>query len=160
LRKATFAVAAGDTAGMIGGQSSMTLQTGTTAGTIVITSTLPSSTQQAALVIAPTPVIPDSTSSVLRFGEVDASLNGFDNTYSASIGLRVLKHDRRTPVGRSRSMRRPACISTSSAPPPPWGAFGLPGRFLATGNTAQVGVDVQITNTAEVPTARRIPVGN
>jgi hypothetical protein len=124
--------------------------------------TLPSSTQQVTLVIAPTPVILDSTSSVRRFGEVDVSLNGFDNTYSASQLAFTFYNTTggllsgAISVDATSSFHQYFFGSTTTV-----GAFGLLARFLVTGNTAQVGaVDVQITNTAGVTTARRIPVGN
>ena len=41
------------------------------------------------------------------------------------------------------------------------GAFGLLATFPVTGDTSQIGaVDVQITNSAGVTTAQKIPIGN
>ena len=84
LRTATVTINAGASAANFNGQSSIAFQTGTTAGTIVFTLTLPNSTLQASLTIPPARIGIDTAGAVRRVGDVDVSMSGFDNTYSAS----------------------------------------------------------------------------
>ena len=83
-RAATVTITAGDTFAKFGNQSSLAFQTGTTAGTIVFTLKLPTTSQSANLTIAPAAVNIDTAHAVRRVNDLDISLTGFDNTYSAS----------------------------------------------------------------------------
>lgn len=84
-RAASVAISPGDSTAKFNGQSSIAFQTGSTAGTIVFTLNLSNGPQQqATLTIAPEPVNLDMATSVRKFGELDVSLSGFDNTYSVS----------------------------------------------------------------------------
>jgi hypothetical protein len=85
LRSATVTIAPGDTVGTFGMQSSIAFQTGSTAGTIVFTLTIPNTPpQQVSLIIPPAPIILDTAGAVRRVGDLDVSITGLDNTYSAS----------------------------------------------------------------------------
>lgn len=161
-RVATVTIAAGDTMAKFNGQSSMQFQTGTTAGTIVFTLTLPNSTQQTSLVVTPSPVIVDAATSVRRFGAVDVSLTGFDNTYSTSqlaftfYNLSGAVMSSAIPVNATSIFHQYFFTSNTTG-----GAFGLLATFPVTGDTSQIGaVDVQITNSAGITTAQKIPIGN
>jgi hypothetical protein len=84
-RSATVTISPGDTVGTFGMQSSIAFQTGSTAGTIIFTlniGNLPP--QQLSLTIPPAPIILDTAGAVRRVSDLDVSINGLDNTYSAS----------------------------------------------------------------------------
>ncbi len=84
-RSATVTISPGDTVAMFGTQSSIAFQTGSTAGSIVFTLTIPNTpTQQISLTIPPAPIILDTTGAVRRLNNLDVSVVGLDNTYSAS----------------------------------------------------------------------------
>ena len=84
-RAATVSISPGDTAARFNGQTGLAFQTGTTAGTITFTLTLGNSApQQATLNIAPSAVVIDTAGAVRRVNDLDISITGFDNTYSAS----------------------------------------------------------------------------
>jgi hypothetical protein len=84
-RSATVTISPGDTAARFGTQSSIAFQTGSTAGTIVFTLTIPNTPpQQISLTIPPAPIILDTTGAVRRLNNLDVSIIGLDNTYSAS----------------------------------------------------------------------------
>jgi len=84
-RSATVTISPGDTVAMFGMQSSIAFQTGSTAGTIVFTLTIPNTpTQQISLTIPPAPINLDTAGAVRRIGNLDVSVIGLDNTYSAS----------------------------------------------------------------------------
>lgn len=81
----TVTIAQGATTALIDGQSSMQFQTGTTAGTITFTLTLDNNApQQTTLTIPPAVVTLDQITAVRLPAEIDVSVQGFDNTYSAS----------------------------------------------------------------------------
>ncbi len=85
LRSATVTISPGDTVGTFGMQSSIAFQTGSTAGTIVFTLTIPNTPpQQVSLIIPPAPIILDTAGAVRRVSDLDVSITGLDNTYSAS----------------------------------------------------------------------------
>jgi Abnormal spindle-like microcephaly-assoc'd, ASPM-SPD-2-Hydin len=84
-RSATVTFSPGDTVAKFGSQSSLAFQTGSTAGTIVFTLTIPNTpTQQISLTIAPAPIMLDTAGAVRRVNDLDVSIVGLDNTYSAS----------------------------------------------------------------------------
>lgn len=85
LRSATVTISPGDTVGRFGMQSSLAFQTGSTAGTIVFALTIPNTPpQQVSLINPPAPIILDTAGAVRRVGDLDVSITGLDNTYSAS----------------------------------------------------------------------------
>jgi len=160
-RSATVTIAAGYTTAKFNGQPSIAFQTGTTAGTIVFTLKLSNgSQQQASLAIAPAPVNFDLASCVRKFGELDMSLAGFDNTYSASQ-LIFTFYDSRGAIIQPG----PINVDVSSpfqqyfASTPAGGMFALLAKFPMTGDSTQVvSVDVQITNAAGITTAQRVSI--
>ena len=157
-RAATVTISVGDTVGKFGTQPNMAFQTGTTAGTIVFTLTLPNATQQTSLTIAPAAVTFDTASGVRRVNDLDVSLTGFDNTYSASL-LAFTFFD------KSGGTLQPGVIrvdvtsqfkqyfsSTKTG-----GSFALLATFPVSGDATQVGgVDVQFTNSAGAAKTQRI----
>jgi len=160
-RSATVAINAGASVGSFGKDASIGFQTGTTAGTIVFTLTFPNSTQQATLTIAPAAVGFDSTSAVRRVNDLDVSLIGFDNTYSASQ-VQFTFYDLKG-VGL-----KPGAVTVNVSSyfqqyfsnSPVGGAFALLASFPVSGDVTQVGsVVVQMTNSAGTTTTQQIPFG-
>jgi hypothetical protein len=162
-RAATATISAGDAMAKFGGQSSIAFQTGATAGMIVFTLKLSNgSQQQATLTIAPAPVNFDMATSIRKFGELDVSLAGFDNTYSASQLTFTFYNSKGATIqpGAIRvdvsSTFQQYFASTQAG-----GMFALLAKFPMTGDSNQVAsVDVQITNAAGVTTAQRVPILN
>ena len=157
-RNATVNISAGDTIGKFGTQSSIAFQTGTTAGTIVFTLTLPNSTQQAGLIVTPAAISFDSATGVRRVNDLDVSLTGFDNTYSASQ-LAFTFYDKKGATMQPGVIR----VDASSdfhlyfASTQVGGAFALLASFPVSGDATQVGsVDVQLANSIGVTKAQRI----
>ncbi len=157
-RVATVTIAAGDTTAKFGTQSSISFQTGTTTGTLVFTLTLPSGIQQTSLAVMPAAVNIDTATCVRQVNQLDVSIIGYDNTYSASQ-LAFTFFD------KSGATMQPGVIrvdvtsdfrlyfnSTKAG-----GVFALLATFPVSGNTALVvAVDVQITNSAGVVKIQRI----
>ncbi|HYL73459.1 MAG TPA: choice-of-anchor D domain-containing protein [Bryobacteraceae bacterium] len=157
-RNATVNISAGDTIGKFGTQSSIAFQTGTTAGTIVFTLTLPNSTQQASLIVTPAAISFDSATGVRRVNDLDVSLTGFDNTYSASQ-LAFTFYDKKGATMQPGVIR----VDASSdfhlyfASSQVGGAFALLATFPVSGDATQVGsVDVQLANSVGVTKTQRI----
>lgn len=167
LRTANFQINPGDTQAQFNGQPNISFQMGATAGTITFTLqfALPNPNlppQQASLTIAPLPVEFDLESAIRNFGQITVSLEGFDNSYSASqmaFTFHLLN-------GNILSSGAIAVDATSYfqqyfASTTDGGSFALLANFPVTGDTTQIGsVDVQITNSAGVTTIEGIPVGN
>ncbi|HYL34829.1 MAG TPA: hypothetical protein VEV17_02825, partial [Bryobacteraceae bacterium] len=161
-RAATLTISTGDSAAKFGGQSSIAFQTGSTSGTIVFTLTLGNATQQSNLVISPAPVSFDMSTSIRKVGELDVSLTGFDNTYSASQ-LAFTFYDPKGGIVQPGVIHVDAAADFRQyfAAASTGGMFGLLARFPVTGDTSQIAsVDVQITNSAGATTAQKIPIGN
>jgi hypothetical protein len=162
-RSATVTISAGDSTAKFGGQPSIAFQTGATAGTIIFTLKLSNgSQQQASLTIAAAPVNFDMATSVRKFSELDVSLTGFDNTYSASQLIFTFYNSKGATIQPS-----PIHVDVSStfqqyfASTQVGGMFALLARFPMTGDSTQVvSVDVQIVNAAGVTTAQRVPILN
>lgn len=157
-RVATVTISVGDTAAKFGTQSSILFQTGTTAGTIVFKLTLPNGAQQASLTIAPASINFDLAHGVRRVNDLDVSITGFDNTYSASQ-LAFTFYD------KSGATMQPGVIRVDATSDfrlyfnssQTGGAFGLLATFPVSGDATQVaGVDVQITNSVGVAKTQRI----
>jgi hypothetical protein len=161
-RAATVTISAGDSAAKFGTQSSIAFQTGATAGTITFTLTLPGGTQQSSLTIAPSPISVDTATSIRKLGELDVSLTGMDNTYTASQ-LSFTFYDSKGAAVQPGAIRVDATSSFQQyfAASPVGGLFALLAKFPVTGDTSQVAaVDVQVTSSAGVTTAQKIPIGN
>jgi hypothetical protein len=157
-RAATVTIAVGDTAAKFGAQSNISFQTGTTAGTLVFTLTLPSGIQQTNLVVTPAAVDIHTATCVRLMNQLDVSLTGFDNTYSASQ-LAFTFFDKSGATMQPGVIRVDATSdfrlyfnSTKTG-----GAFNLLATFPVSGNTALVtGAEVQVTNSAGVVKTQRI----
>jgi len=160
-RIATVTITNGATAATFNGQSSIQFQTGTTAGTILFTLTLANSTAQQSLVITPTPVILDGATSVRRFGAVDVSLTGFDNTYSTSQLSFIFYNLKGAPLSGAIPVDATSMFHQYFSSTTVGGSFGLLATFPVTGDTSQIGfVDIQIINSSGTTTAQHIAVGN
>jgi hypothetical protein len=162
-RSATVTISAGDMMAKFGGQPSIAFQTGATAGTIVFTLKLSNgSKQQASLTIAAAPVNFDLATSVRKFSELDVSLTGFDNTYSASQLIFTFYNSKGAtiqpgPISADVSSTFQQYFASTQV----GGMFALLARFPMTGDSTQVvSVDVQIVNAAGVTTAQRVPILN
>ncbi len=85
-RLATVNFAQGSSVGTFNGQSNIAFSTGATAGTISFTLTLEDGTPagQTTLTIPPAAVTLDTATGLRKAGELDVSLTGLDNSYSAS----------------------------------------------------------------------------
>lgn len=160
-RAATVTISAGAALASFGKQSSIGFQTGTTAGAIVFTLTLPESTQQATLTIAPGRIGFDSTTAVRRVNDLDVSLIGFDNTYTASQ-LQFTFYDLKGAV------LKPGAITVDASTyfklyfsaSPVGGMFAMLASFPVIGDVTQVGsVVVEATNSAGTTTTQPIQFG-
>jgi hypothetical protein len=157
-RSASVNISAGATMAAFGAQPSMAFQTGTTAGTIVFTLTLPNGTQTASLTIPPAAINFDTSSGVRRVNDLDVSLTGFDNTYSASQ-LAFTFYDKNGVTMQPGVIRVDATANFRLyfAASQVGGAFALLATFPVSGDATQVaGVDVQIVNSAGVAKTQRI----
>ena len=157
-RAATVTISAGDTAAKFGSQSSIAFQTGSTAGTILFTLTLPNATGQTSLTIAPAAVALDTASAVRRVGNLDVSLTGLDNTYSASQ-LAFTFYDKNGNAIQPGVIR----VDASSdfrlyfAASQVGGQFALLATFPVSGDVNVVtGFDVQVTNSVGATKTQRI----
>jgi len=161
-RVATVNFAQGSSVGTFNGQPSIAFSTGATAGTISFNLTLEDGTQGplASLTIAPAAVTLDTATGLRKAGELDISVTGLDNTYSASqfsftfydtAGAAV--QPGAIPVNVS-SIFQQYFASTQVG-----GMFALLARFPVTGDTSQIAsVDVQITNAAGTITAQKVSI--
>ncbi len=159
-RVATVTISAGDSVAKFNGQSSIAFQTGATAGTIAFTLTLPSGTQQTSLNIAPAPITLDTATGLRKAGELDISLTGLDNTYTASQMVFTF-------YDLAGAMVQPGAISANAsslfqqyfATTQVGGLFALLAKFPVTGDTSQIGsVTIQITNSSGTTTAQSVQI--
>ena len=160
-RVASVTISAGDAFARFGSQTTLTFQMGTTAGIIVFTLKLSNgSQQQTTLTIAPAPAGLNEAAAIRKLGEIDVSLEGFDNTYSTSR-LIFTFYD---PSGRIiQPGAIPVDVSSAFqqyfASTQYGGMFALLATFPMTGDSTQVAsVDVQITNVAGVTTAQHVSI--
>jgi hypothetical protein len=158
-RAATVTISPGDTVARFGPQSSIAFQTGSTAGTIVFTLTLPNATtQQISLTISPASVILDTVGAVRRVGNLDVSITGLDNTYSASQ-LAFTFYDKNGTTIQPGVIRVDATSDfrlyfTASQV---GGQFALLATFPVSGDVSVVtGFDVQITNSVGATKTQKI----
>ena len=162
LRVATVNFSVGSSAGTFNGQPNIAFSTGATAGTITFTLTLGGAdqTQLTSLIIAPSPIYLDTASALRKAGELDVSLTGLDNTYSASqlsftfynlTGAVV--QPGAIPVNAS-SIFQQYFASTQVG-----GMFALLAKFPVTGDTTQIGsLTIQITNSSGATTAQNVQI--
>jgi hypothetical protein len=157
-RAATVTISAGDTLAKFGTQTSIPFQTGSTAGTILFTLSLPSATQQSSLTIAPSAPRVDTAGAVRRVGNLDISLIGIDNTYSASQ-LAFTFYDKNGITIQPGAIRVDATsdFRLYFAASQVGGQFALLATFPVSGDVNTVaGFDVQITNTAGATKTQKI----
>lgn len=157
-RAATVTISAGDAAAKFGTQSSLAFQTGTTAGTIVFTLKLPSGTQQRSLTITPAAVGLDTVHAVRRVGNLDVSLIGFDNTYSASqLAFTFFDTNGTTMQPGVIRVDVTSDFRLYFGSSQVGGQFALLATFPVTGDVNQVaGVEVQVTNSAGVAKSQHV----
>jgi hypothetical protein len=181
LLQATVSISPGDTTAMFdGGVTDLSFQTGATAGTITFTLTLNGSTTpaaQASLIIAPAAVSIQTATGIIQLGgvivdgepagvtsggEVDISITGSDNTYSASQ-LAFTFYDSKGAVLQPGAIQVNVATdfqkyfsSTTTG-----GAFALLAQFQVTGEVDDViSTVVAITNSIGVTTTQQITIGN
>jgi hypothetical protein len=158
-RIATVTVSPGDTTAKFDGQPDLAFQTGTTAGTIHFTLTLSNTTQHASLAIAPAPIDISASTGARRVGDLDVSIVGFDNTYSAST-LAFTFFDLKGNIVQPGTIHvdetsafHTYFISTQNG-----GAFSLRATFPVTGDVNQVfSVQVGMTNSTGTTQTQQIP---
>ncbi len=162
LRVATVNFAVNSSLGTFNGQPNIAFSTGATAGTITFTLTLDGAgqTQLTSLTIPPAPIYLDTASALRKAGELDVSLTGFDNTYSASqmvftfyslTGATI--QPGAIPVNAASTFQQ-YFASTQVG-----GMFALLAKFPVTGDTTQIGsVTIQITNSAGTTTAQNVQI--
>jgi hypothetical protein len=159
-RSATVTISPHDTIGWFGSQSSIAFQTGSTAGTIVFTLTFPNTPpQQNSLTIAPAPIILDTAGAIRRVNDLDVSIVGLDNTYSASQ-LAFTFYD------KNGATIAPGVISVDATSnfhqyffttSQVGGQFALLATFPVAGDVNVVAAfDVQITNSVGATKAQKI----
>jgi hypothetical protein len=157
-RAATVTISVGDKIARFGSQSSIAFQTGSTAGTIVFTLNLPNATQQIIFPISPASVILDTVGAVRRVGNLDVSITGLDNTYSASQ-LAFTFYDKNGTTIQPGVIRVDATsdfrlyFNASQV----GGQFALLATFPVSGDLSVVtGFDVQITNSVSATKTQKI----
>jgi len=162
LRVATVNFSVNSSLGTFNGQPSIAFSTGATAGTITFTMTLDGAdqTQLTSLTIAPAPIYLDTASALRKAGELDVSLTGFDNTYSASQLVFTF-------YNLTGAIVQPGAIPFNAASifqqyfasTQVGGMFALLAKFPVTGDTTQIGsVTIQITNAAGTTTAQNVQI--
>jgi len=158
-RTATVSISPGDTMAKFGGQPSLAFQTGTTAGTITFTLTLGNGApQQATLNITAAPVALDTASAVRRVNDLDVSVTGFDNTYSASQLTFTFFDKSSKPIApgaivvdATSSFHQYFTSSTTGS------AFSLLASFPVNGDVTQItGLTLQVANSAGVVSTQTI----
>ena len=159
-RTATLTISAGDTMARFNGQPSIAFQTGATAGTITFTLTMPNGAQQISLIVAAAPITIDTATSLRKAGELDVSLTGLDNTYTASQMSFTFRY-------ANGSVVQPGAIPVNAASAfrqyfassPAGGTFALLAVFPVIGDTSQIAsVDIQITNSAGITTVQSVSI--
>ncbi len=161
-RVATVNFAQGSSVGTFNGQPNIAFSTGATAGTIAFNLTLEDGTQGplASLTIPPATATLDTATGLRKAGELDISLTGLDNTYSASQ-LSFTFYDTAgaavqpgaIPVN-VRSIFQQYFASTQVG-----GMFALLAKFPVTGDTSQIAtVTVQVTTAAGTITTQPITI--
>ena len=162
LRVATVNFTPGSSIGTFNGQPSIGFSTGATAGTVTFSLTLDgqSQTQLRGLTVAPAPIYLDTTNGLRKAGELDISLTGFDNTYSASQ-MTFTFYDLTGKVVQPGAI--PVTAGTAFqkyfATTQVGGMFALLAKFPVTGDTTQIGsFTMQMTNSAGTTTVQNIQI--
>ena len=162
LRVATVNFTQGSSIGTFNGQPSIGFSTGATAGTITFSLTLDgqSQTQLRSLTVSPAPIYLDTTNGLRKAGELDISLAGLDNTYSASqmtftfydLSGKVVQPGA-IPVSATSAFQQ--YFSSTQV----GGMFALLAKFPVTGDTTQIGsFTMQMTNSAGTTTVQNIAI--
>lgn len=161
-RLATVNFTQGSSVGSFNGQSSIAFSTGATAGTISFTLTLEDGTPagQASLTIPPAVVALDTATALRKVGELDVSLTGLDNTYSASqLSFTFYDTTGATVQPGAIPVNVSSIFQQYFASTQVGGMFALLATFPVTGDTTQIAsVTVQITNSAGTITAQQISI--
>ena len=158
-RLATVTISPGDTVAKFSGQRALAFQTGTTAGTISFTLTLPNTTTHASLTISPAAIDISSATGVRRVGDLDVSVVGFDNTYSASrLAFTFVDANGNIIQPGTIQVDETSAFHTYFTSGQNGGAFSLRATFPVTGDVNQVSsVQVGMTNSAGVTQTQQIP---
>lgn len=158
-RIASLTISPGDTMAKFSGQPDLAFQTGTTAGTITFTLTLPNAAGQASLTIAPASIDISSATGVRRVGDLDVSIVGFDNTYSASaLAFTFFDANGNTIQPGTFHVDETSPFHAYFSGSQNGGAFSLRATFPVTGDVNQVSsVEVGMTNSSGTTQTQRIP---
>ena len=160
-RAANYAITAGSTAITINGKSSITFSTGTTAGKITFAMTAgiygfagdPTTTRA----LAPMPIAISATGASRKTGEVDVSITGFDNTYTAGAMTFTFYDKSGTIVGQPVNADFTANFVRLYQNQTVGSGFIMGVAFPVTGDATVVGsVDVALKNSAGTTKASRL----
>jgi hypothetical protein len=157
-RVATVTIAPGDTAAKFYGETALAFQTGTTAGTITFTLTLPNATEQANLTVTPATIDISSATGVRRVGNLDVSIVGLDNTYSAStLAFTFFDTTGKTIQPGVIRVDQTSAFHAYFSSAQDGGAFALRATFPVTGDVNQVkAVAVGMTNSVGTTQSQQI----
>jgi len=156
-REATVTIAPGAASATFNGQPNIAFQTGTTAGTITFTLIIANAPQQeASLTIAPATINIDVAEAVRLTDEIDVSISGFDNTYSASQLVYTFFDSKGNAIPPGAiSVNATSSFQQYFASSTVGGMFALLAQFPVTGNEALVAsFDLAITNSVGVVTTQ------
>ncbi len=161
-RSLPFSVSKGATQVLLSGQGSAVFQTGTTEGTITFTVTTATPMEgdpTTKLAIPGASVIIDSTSaSKERFGFLDVTITGADNTYSAGAMSFSFFDTSGKAIGGPINADFTSTFRDYYAGQTSGSAFKILVSFPVTGSAAPIGsVTVSLTNAAGVATTGSLP---
>jgi hypothetical protein len=139
-RSVVFSVVSGESEALFSGDQRETLlQTGTTAGTLRVIAEMGGFTAESTYTIPPAPVMVDTVMIRRGVGALELTVQGFDNSRSASEVAFTFFDDAGQPVqpGQLR-VDVTEKVKKYFEAPPAGGMFSLFASFTATGSTAQV----------------------
>ncbi len=160
-RVVSFTVAQGATAVMLSGFSVATFATGTTAGKITFTMDAGaygiSGNATASATISPAPVSINTASTTTRVNNVEVTITGFDNTYSAGKMSFSFFDTNNNPLGAAITSDFTSQFSSYYNATTAGSGFLIGVTFPVTGNSALIGgVNVTMTNAAGTVQTQRL----
>ena len=160
-RSVTFTVTAGDSVGRFGGaalEPDTDFQTGTTAGDLVFTAQLPNGTDQKRLTIPRAAIGVDTIAATRVAAGLNVSINGFDNTRTASQFIFTFYDHAGTAIPPGAiNVDLTTNFTAYFAKAQVGGVFGLHAVFPVTGDSTQIdAVSVSLANTAGKTNAGKI----
>jgi hypothetical protein len=160
-RKATFGVTAGSTVVTINGKSNIVFATGTTAGQITFSMDAGiygfAGDPTTIVTLAPAPIGVSSASASRKTGEVDVSITGFDNTYTAGTMTFTFYDKTGSMIGQAISADFTSNFLKLYQNQTAGSAFVMGLGFSVTGDATLVAsVDVSLKNAAGTVKAARL----